>query len=115
MRFRPLVILSTACLLGGPAFAGQSLPKPNGGQERSTSAESMAKTQSFEGKVKALDPGKKLVLQMADHRTKTFWLDKKNLVLNVESSVAVGTEVKVTVTKNADGTAKLSVEPESKS
>ena len=115
MRCRPFVILSAALLLSAPLLAGQDPPKPSGDERRAASTESMGQTQSVEGTVKQFDPGKKLVLTTADSRTKTFNLDQKGLILDIDPSVAVGSQVKVTLKKGDDGTSRLTVEPTSKS
>ncbi len=115
MRCRPFVILSAAVLLSAPVLAQQDSPKPTGDEKRAVSTDSSAKMKSMEGTVKEFDPGKKLVLTTADSQTKTFKLDQKGLVLDIDPSVAVGAHVKVIVLENGDGTSKMTVEPTSKS
>ncbi len=53
------------------------------------------KTETFIGTVTAYTPGKKIVIMTGEKTTHSFDLDEKNLVPTVDSTVAVGSRVKL--------------------
>lgn len=113
---RPVIaILSTALLLGASAFAQQPPSQPYGDSKKVSAADSTGQMKTAEGTVKEFEAGKRLVITTIDNKTMTFKLDQKDATLNIDPSVAVGANVKVTEQKSADGTKSLTVEPVSKS
>jgi len=113
MKRRVIGVLSAALLFGAPVFAQES-SKPYGDEKKIATADPTGQMKTVEGTVKEFEAGKKLVVTTADNRTMTFRLDQKGMALNLDPSVAVGSQVKVTEQKSGD-TKSLTVEPVSKS
>ena len=114
MKRRVIGVLSAALLFGAPVFAQQEPSKPYGDEKKISTADPTGQIKTVEGTVKEFEAGKKLVVTTADNRTMTFRLDQKGMALNLDPSVAVGSQVKVTEQKSGD-TKSLTVEPVSKS
>jgi hypothetical protein len=109
-----IAVLSAALSFGTLAFAQQDPYKPNA-DEKKVSMGDAAGLKTTEGTVKEFEVGKKLVLTTVDNKTMTFKLDQKGATLNIDPSVAVGAQVKVTEQKGSDGMKTLTVEPAAKS
>jgi hypothetical protein len=103
-----LMILA-AFLVGSAAFAEQTR-KPAEPQQNPHQMQG-SQEQGVTGTVTFYAPGKRLEIQTESGQTKSFDLTDKNVVARVESSVAVGTKVRVVQTVGADGKTLIEVSP----
>jgi hypothetical protein len=101
--------ISAAFLVGSAALAEQTR-KPT---EPQRSPQQMQSSQQEEvtGTVTFYAPGKRLEIQTEQGQTKSFDLGSKDVTARVESSVAVGTKVRVAQTIGANGKKLIEVSP----
>ncbi len=66
-------------------------------------------TEEFIGTVTVFNPGKSIEVMTGEKKTNSFDLDEKNQVARVDSSVVVGSRVRLTREKTSDGNVRISV------
>jgi hypothetical protein len=71
-----------------------------------------AATETVVGTVTVYEPGKKIEVMTAEKKTQTFSLDAKGTVVSVDTSVAVGSRVKVTEQTADDKSRRVTVKLE---
>ena len=104
--------LYAAALIAGPVFA-QSPTRGNSGTGMVMPA-SNASVRVVTGTVKEYQAAKWLAVQTNDNRLETFSLDDKEMKVDVDPGVKVGSKVKVTE-RMENGARSLIVEPASQS
>lgn len=105
--------LSVLLLGGGAAFA-QDKPMEKTDEKKVTteSGTMKSKTHTVVGTVKEYEAGKEIKV-LVGKKTHSWALDKSSEAVTVDPSVAVGSKVRVTETKNAEGIKTLKINPAS--
>ena len=113
-----IVVLSSALLLAGAAFAQKKSPpameKTQTTQQTTDTGTTKTKSHSAVGTVKEYNEGKSIVVTTAKGKDRTFDLSGNNLTANVATGIAVGSQVKVVEQTDNSGHKTVTVEPYSK-
>jgi len=111
-------LISVVSLVGGIALARPSDPAATTSTEASSTTKTKSpsgtmktKSHSATGTVKEFESGKKIVVTTANKKNRSWDLDDKDTTYDVDSTIAVGSRVKVVEKTDADGKKTVSVSP----
>ncbi len=112
-------LISAVSLVAGVGFARQSSPaagttsteSKSTTTTKSPSGTMKMKSHTATGMVKEFESGKKLVVTTANKKSRSWDLDDKDTTYDVDSTIAVGSRVKVVEKTDADGKKSVSVSP----